>query len=773
MLNSQLIRSCLSGTKEEAGKWWKNLQPRERNDSEMKGFRNRILLIILAIFCMPFSAGIVSAQETEITGNFITLEHPASWDYVYKDEFFLQPPDQYNHEFARLSLGMALSAFRNTLEPEAQDKDLLNYLSGMGFTEAETGTYRNEPTPDSISFGIANKQIGDITVIACAVCGGNYSKEWASNLTVDDGIRSAGFQDAALKVEAALSDYLNRHMFQGKIRLWISGFSRAAAVSNLTAADCTTSGVYDAVYAYTFATPRTTREPEPYTNIFNIIKKEDVVPKVPLADWGYGRYGIDLFLVSPETDIDSSKVTERAAELYREMLGAEMVDNSEINHQLRIIMDYLLMLFPDPASYMEYLQPLLVDIMSDSEDTKGALQVLLEALQSYGAEEGQQREELKALLDYLTTLINAYYLRGDMESQPADQWDPQFGTANLFNEHFPFEYLSMMYASDDPSVLFSDNMEYIRLVVYGNVDITISDDSSVLKTVLADGTEISDEDHAPVSFPDVNHTREKNIITFPANRSLELLVQSKSFLPQTITYTGLLLSNRTVRAKADDVYSFIMKRGDTANITTSINGRAVEPKTSDYTNISGIVETIYSPTTAMRLENNKIVTLTISGFVNKLLFILVFLLAQLIASAILGIIRKKKNKERNICVTCLWHAVVAGVLAILELAMWFFLPVFPVVKLICGLLVSIVIFVFALKGYKLHKERKKIFEAHVVSLVIFFVLQNLLLGDFSIIKGMILLFGYLIFFNASFFLLWLGKARGHDSLESVRVSGGA
>ena len=52
------------------------------------------------------------------------------------------------------------------------------------------------------------------------------------------------------------------------------------------------------VYAYTFATPAAIRNPprEGYENIFNIINPADLVPQVMPAEWGYGRYGTDLFL---------------------------------------------------------------------------------------------------------------------------------------------------------------------------------------------------------------------------------------------------------------------------------------------------------------------------------------------------------------------------------------------------------------------------------------------------------------------------------------------
>ena len=338
--------------------------------------------------------------ETDIryvTGQFITFYKHVSWEYPYSDTFFTRPSDQYDHNFARLSLGLALAAFRDIDHPEAQDDYLIEFFEDMGFGEIESETYRKEPETDSIAYGLATKKINDTTILACGVCGGNYAAEWASNLTVGDKDRSEGFYDASKKVQAAIRDYMDRHPADGPIKLWIAGFSRAAATSNITAADLTDAGIFDDVYAYTFATPCTTREPSPYPNIFNIMQKDDPVPKVPLEDWSYGHYGNDLYMVALETDSDCGPVMEQADKLYQEMLGTKMLTNSEITNHLRTIMDYLLMLLPEPSVYKQYLQPAVLDVLSKSDETMDALTVLLKALTYYGRHDKEHGMELKAL----------------------------------------------------------------------------------------------------------------------------------------------------------------------------------------------------------------------------------------------------------------------------------------------------------------------------------------------------------------------------------------
>ena len=712
------------------------------------------------------------SRETDIryvTGQFITFYKHVSWEYPYSDTFFTLPSDQYDHNFARLSLGLALAAFRDIDHPEAQDDYLIEFFEDMGFGEIESETYRKEPETDSIAYGLATKKINDTTILACGVCGGNYAAEWASNLTVGDKDRSEGFYDASKKVQAAIRDYMDRHPADGPIKLWIAGFSRAAATSNITAADLTDAGIFDDVYAYTFATPCTTREPSPYPNIFNIMQKDDPVPKVPLEDWSYGHYGNDLYMVALETDSDCGPVMEQADKLYQEMLGAKMLTNSEITNHLRTIMDYLLMLLPEPSVYKQYLQPAVLDVLSKSDETMDALTVLLKALTYYGRHDKEHGMELKALQRYLSSLLGEF-LKGSLADMPPEMWDPQFGIANLFHAHYPFEYLAMMFASDDPAALFSENTDYIRLVIYGIVDAEIMDGDNVLKTVTSDGKELVDGKEEPFSFPDVNCLRDKMVITLPADHSIQVKITSRSALPQTITYTGLLYTGHTVKAQADDFYSFLMSDGETATIVTSTDGRAIEPEESDYIEVSSILEPFYSPTTAMRLENNEVVRMTVSGLVNKLMIIIVFLILQMIASIILAIIRVKKKRKRNMTVAFIWHFVIAFIFAILEVAMWYFIPHITLARFIPAVVVCIVLIAYALKGYRYHKKGLKTFFILTGALVVYEILTSLLIGDFTFNKGLVELIAYIVFTVLIYLLMWRRKKPKEPKSEQLQAS---
>lgn len=87
---------------------------------------------------------------------------------------------------------------------------------------------------------------------------------------------------------------------------------------------------------YTFATPTHTKKvdchSDTYSNIFNILYPCDIVPRMPLAAWGYGRYGTDLYL--PEEGMDGfGEMWEAVMASYKKAMGAEFggsTDSAEV-----------------------------------------------------------------------------------------------------------------------------------------------------------------------------------------------------------------------------------------------------------------------------------------------------------------------------------------------------------------------------------------------------------------------------------------------------------
>ncbi len=259
--------------------------------------------------------------------------------YHYNDSYFMTPSNKgmesYNPNLATMSLCLAMSAFgsgdigTNYTNKSKNVEQLL--ISELGFKKYSTNkdleggfdSY-HRPTDKSIGVAIASKVIEDnekkYTLIAVAVRGANYEREWASNFRIGENGQADGFSEAKDNVLNFLTEYIVKNNISGDVKIWITGYSRAAATANLTAGALDNN--YNLgnnvnlsskdLYAYCFETPmgeikaNNPRE-EKYNNIFNIVNPNDPVPKVAMAKLGFDRYGIDIILPSNENTVYYSK----------------------------------------------------------------------------------------------------------------------------------------------------------------------------------------------------------------------------------------------------------------------------------------------------------------------------------------------------------------------------------------------------------------------------------------------------------------------------------
>ena len=141
--------------------------------------------------------------------------------------------------------------------------------------------------------------------VAVAVAAGADSAAQASvqaeSLT-NYGILAAGFSTehkgfalAAYRLNTKFAAYVTEHAASGaKKIILLTGHSRGAAIANILGKVYEDNSDWTS-FSYGFATPRTTTASNAadYKTIFNIINTDDLVTELPLADWGFVRYGTD------------------------------------------------------------------------------------------------------------------------------------------------------------------------------------------------------------------------------------------------------------------------------------------------------------------------------------------------------------------------------------------------------------------------------------------------------------------------------------------------
>ncbi|MDD3409874.1 MAG: hypothetical protein PHY12_03605 [Eubacteriales bacterium] len=420
------------------------------------------------------------------------------WDFPYGDAFFSGSAQDYQHALAQSSLGLAISAFRQKSDTLAgKDGAVRAFLSEAGFGELRSEQYDVETSIDTIATMIGQKKLpGGATLIALAVSGAGYENEWQSNLTLstqrydDESVFHDGFAEAASKVVERLTQYMTDYKLGSGCKLWIAGYSRAAAVSNLTAFAVSSFQLVDEgnLYAYTFATPRCVLERDlvPCPGLFNIVGAFDPVAGVPFADWGYDRFGDTRYLPAQEITPDYAARKAAVQPLYKQLTGLDYWNNPQANWLCVKVMQTLDDVMRGAGDYRDELQQTAVDILK----LKGGLLGRLLGARRLLLSNGDGMGTINSAVFNTDTLFStfAYELTRQRLGRSENLWNHGVSmAAELFHEHCPDVYVAWMFSQDDPDALFADQLAYHQVVLSGDFTATVTHD---------DGTPVSD----PVTF---------------------------------------------------------------------------------------------------------------------------------------------------------------------------------------------------------------------------------------------------------------------------------
>ena len=261
--------------------------------------------------------------------------------FYYSDAFFEADPKTYNDHLATASLSMAFSGmYLRALEDEDENGNryynkhagIRQFLADIGCPDQNitiNESMEKVPGTDTIGVTIASKRLaksdGTTTgyiLIPVVVRGGGYEREWGSNATIGKASTSnrhkeaQGFSEAADQVVMEVEKYITKYQLkdeieEGKVKFWVTGYSRAGATANITskrlvetyACDPAAAGKNNHVFCYTCEAPMGgTDEAEEledksrYYCIHNLINAVDIVPLVAPELMGFKRYGVDHYI---------------------------------------------------------------------------------------------------------------------------------------------------------------------------------------------------------------------------------------------------------------------------------------------------------------------------------------------------------------------------------------------------------------------------------------------------------------------------------------------
>lgn len=258
--------------------------------------------------------------------------------YYYSDGYFVNDASTYDEHLASMSYALVMSAFESSYGGDGLEDSLYynkfahvkQLLSDIGCADADiyiSDSYTKKPTTSSIAYAIASKAmtINDSTyyLIPVVVRSAGYESEWASNVTIGTEGEATGFSNAATQVYNAIQSYLTYEgeksgdfataLSEGRIKFWVTGFSRGGATANLTSKRLIDAYPDISVYAYTFEAPQggeplnNGENETKYACIHNIINQNDIVPYVAPSEMSIYRYGVDHYVPGDNASVATYK----------------------------------------------------------------------------------------------------------------------------------------------------------------------------------------------------------------------------------------------------------------------------------------------------------------------------------------------------------------------------------------------------------------------------------------------------------------------------------
>ena len=559
-------------------------------------------------------------------------DHYLTGEVYYDDSLFAAPATQYSRALAQASMGIAFSNFREAGKaPEDQAYATRDFLTAAGFTEVQADQYDVDTTSDTVASMIASKRtvIGGepCTVIAVSICGAGYANEWLSNFMFSEEDRHEGFDRAADKVLSRLLLYLFNHPTEDRVKVWISGYSRAAAIANLLGQKLSNGKLcsVEDLFVYTFATPNTGIAESEWScpSIFNIVGSFDPVPAIPPAEWSYSRYGTTLYLPAQEVDSDYARLRAAVEPIYRDLTGIEYWNNPTCNWFLQKLMQILYSSVGSAETYSSFLQ----NIISGMWATSGILpriRLLSDVMKADTGTDSSVRSLFAAFKEVLSPfLFNLLTASGKNESRYWGEGVSAF--TQIMHEHNTAVYYAWMMSSDDPEDLFLSKPAFSRVSLPTELRI----DGIALTE---NGAERPAQDISGISF-------DKNtILNIPGDRAYTVtLTAERDISAEQIAINGYTLPSLETNVT---LITMDLAAGETAELVLPADG-APEMRKADASVVRARAD-VTDERDAARIEYNQSGWLA-KNLVDLILWIPIVLLGVLAFLIIRLNIRRKEK----------------------------------------------------------------------------------------------------------------------------------
>lgn len=407
----------------------------------------RIFALLLVMCAIPYC---VNAEEFSVR---LSMPYGSSSSFSVSSQALSFPEDahQYDHSLCKLSFLFALSSFG--MDGEAQDASSKAFLNAFGFQNIKTMEYTYN-SPDTIGSIMGHQVLPDgREILAVALRSNNYGLEWVSNF--DASVYSGhhrGFYLSAKKIVARIETYIQENELNSPV-VWLTGYSRGAAVANLTAALLDEKEIIadEHIFAYTFATPRCVQLDisHDHFNIFNLLQEGDPVTHVPLKEWGYGYYGVSLYL---PTSVGTENYTEYLPgyqQAFINLSGAEdlYADDTHILPRISAAIQAMARISPTPDVFQTTYEPIIRKILLSEPLTSVDVTLI-----------GVLASNILSALDPANA--SSYALTADLTALDVNQLLPIVLPCVI--KHMPDTYYCMLLSLPDETPLFENPLSVLH-----------------------------------------------------------------------------------------------------------------------------------------------------------------------------------------------------------------------------------------------------------------------------------------------------------------------
>ena len=244
--------------------------------------------------------------------NHVTDENCRFVTY-YSDDYFDTPASGYNPCLTTFALFLALSSGNKADDPSHNADFAVDLMKEIGCDTVDVNDYylceKKRYDDIGVAVGIKNTEVPTVFIL---LRGSHYGAEFGGNLLVGTGEGSEGshegFSAAKDRAMGFVKQVLSKHGMSGRARVMTTGYSRGGAVSNLVASTITdmildgtveqelgVSVRQDDMYGFCFEPALCqygdSNKEEIYGNILCVIDPNDIVAKVPPAQFGFTLFG--------------------------------------------------------------------------------------------------------------------------------------------------------------------------------------------------------------------------------------------------------------------------------------------------------------------------------------------------------------------------------------------------------------------------------------------------------------------------------------------------